>query len=76
MNLDGRPPVRVFLAAVLLLVPLASAHAYVDPGTGSMIVQVLIAALVGGAAVLGAFWRKIFRRRRGEPGTGPDQDRD
>jgi hypothetical protein len=76
MNLDGRPPVRVFLAVLLLLVPLASAHAYVDPGTGSMIVQVLIAALVGGAAILGAFWRKLFRRRRGKAGTGPDQDRD
>ena len=71
----GRPPVRAFLAALLLLVPLASAHAYVDPGTGSMIVQVLIAALVGGAAVLGAFWRKLFKRR-GRAGTGPDQDKD
>jgi hypothetical protein len=67
---------RLILAALLLLVPLASAHAYVDPGTGSMIVQVVIAMLVGGAAVIGAFWRKIFRRRRGQAGTGPDQDED
>lgn len=67
---------RLLLAAILLLVPLASAHAYVDPGTGSMIIQVVIAAIVGGAAVLGAFWRKIFRRRGpkaepGVPGQGP-----
>jgi hypothetical protein len=72
----GRLAVRAFLAAALFLVPLASAHAYVDPGTGSMIVQVLIAALVGGAAVLGAFWRKLFRRRRSQAGTEPDQDKD
>lgn len=57
---------KMILAAMLLLVPLASAFAYVDPGTGSMIVQVLIAALVGGAAFFGAFWRKLFRRRRHE----------
>ncbi len=53
----------VFLA-VFLLVPLVSAFAYVDPGTGSMVIQAVIAALVGGAAILGAFWRKLFRRRR------------
>ena len=65
------PVTRMILAAMLLLVPLASAFAYVDPGTGSMIVQVLIAALVGGAAILGAFWRKLFPRRRDK-----DDDRD
>ena len=58
------PVTRMILVAMLLVVPLASAFAYVDPGTGSMIVQVLIAALVGGAAFIGAFWRKLFRRRR------------
>ena len=64
------PVTRMILVAMLLVVPLASAFAYVDPGTGSMIVQVLIAALVGGAAVIGAFWRKLFRRRRDK-----DEDR-
>ena len=59
----------MILAAMFLLVPLVSAFAYVDPGTGSMIVQVVIAALVGGAAFIGVFWRKLFRRRR-------DQDED
>ena len=42
---------KMILAAMFLLVPLASAFAYVDPGTGSMIVQVVIAALVGGGSV-------------------------
>ena len=55
---------RKILAAMFLLVPLVSAVAYVDPGTGSMIVQAVIAALVAGGAFIGAFWRKLFRRRR------------
>jgi membrane protein implicated in regulation of membrane protease activity len=55
---------RLILAAVFLLVTLVSASAYVDPGTGSMIIQVVIAAVVGAGAFLGAFWRKLFRRRR------------
>jgi hypothetical protein len=66
---------RLGVAALLLLLPLASAHAYVDPGTGSMIIQVVIAALVGGAAFIGAFWHRIFRRRRARADEGPDQGR-
>jgi hypothetical protein len=53
----------LIVAAVLLLVPLASAFAYVDPRTGSMIVQVVIAALVAGAAFVGAF-RTVRERAR------------
>ena len=55
---------RLILIALLLLVTLMPVSAYVDPGTGSMIIQVVIAAVVGAGAFLGAFWRKIFRRRR------------
>ncbi len=58
--------------AVFLFLPVASAFAYVDPGTGSMVVQAVIAALVGGAAILGAFWRKLFRRRRNRDGDPAD----
>jgi membrane protein implicated in regulation of membrane protease activity len=54
----------IILAALFLLVPVVSAFAYIDPGTGSMIVQVVIAALVGSAAFIGAFWKKLFRKRR------------
>jgi len=62
------------LAVMFFLVPLASASAYVDPGTGSMIIQAVIAALVAGAAVIGAFWRKLFRRRRAHDDDGTDAD--
>jgi hypothetical protein len=60
---------RLILIALFLLVTLVSASAYVDPGTGSMIIQVIIAAVVGAGAFLGVFWRKLFHRRR-----DPDDD--
>ncbi len=63
---------RLVLVSMLLLVPLASAFAYVDPGTGSMIIQVVIAAVVGGAAFLGVFFRKLFRKRRDPDDDPPD----
>jgi membrane protein implicated in regulation of membrane protease activity len=64
------------LAAMFLLVPLVSAFAYVDPGTGSMIVQAVIAALVAGAAFIGAFWRKLFRRRRDQDDDQTDTEKE
>jgi len=66
------PVMSAVIIAVFLFLPVASAFAYVDPGTGSMIVQAVIAALVGGAAILGAFWRKLFRRRRNRDGGRAD----
>ncbi len=37
----------------------AAKLAYVDPGSGSFILQALVAALAGAALVINAYWRKI-----------------
>jgi hypothetical protein len=53
------------LAACMLLPSLA--HAYLDPGNGSMMVQLLLAGLAGVMVALRMFWRRIlsfFRRPR------------
>ena len=34
--------------------------AYVDPGTGSYLLQMLIATLLGGMFAIKMYWRKIF----------------
>ena len=36
-----------------------SAHAYLDPGTGSYIFQLLIAGLVGVGFVVKLYWKRI-----------------
>ena len=38
---------------------ISNAFAYIDPGTGSMILQSLIGALVGVVIVLKVYWTKI-----------------
>lgn len=38
---------------------ISNAFAYIDPGTGSMIIQSLIGALVGAGIVLKLYWTKI-----------------
>ncbi len=37
----------------------SKAHAYVDPGTGSFILQIVIAGLVSAAFMLKLFWKRI-----------------
>jgi len=73
--------VIIFLA--MLCAP-ASALAYFDPGTGSLLIQ----ALVGSVAFLAMFWRQVkaYISRivsgntqnpgSGERDTAPDEDRD
>jgi hypothetical protein len=53
-------PARVLLLLTLLLLALPStAHAYLDPGTGSYVVQLLIGSLLGGLFAMGVFWRRV-----------------
>jgi drug/metabolite transporter (DMT)-like permease len=52
------------------------AHAYIDPGTGSYIFQMLIAGLIGGLFAMKQFWRRgmsFFKRLFGEKGNGDSQ---
>lgn len=52
-----------WFAAVLLcfwLLVMPTANAYVDPGTGSFIFQVLIGAALGAAVAVKVFWRRIW----------------
>jgi hypothetical protein len=52
------------LSALLLVVGAvalpADAHAYLDPGTGSMVIQVIVAGLLGAAFTFKSYMRAIF----------------
>ena len=56
---------------LLLTVAPASAHAYFDPGTGSMVLQALLAALVGAGLMLKGLRARLvaFVRRLLRPGA-------
>jgi len=40
------------------------ALAYLDPGTGSLIVQTMIAAVLGALLVFKGYWRQLIHRMR------------
>jgi hypothetical protein len=46
------------LVAVLVLLP-GPALAYIDPGTGSFLIQGIIAAIVGAGIAIKMFWHRI-----------------
>lgn len=48
--------------------------AYLDPGSGSLIIQMVIGAVAAGLFTMKAYWKKIFSkfsRKRGK--TDPEQ---
>jgi hypothetical protein len=47
----------VIISSIILL-PF-NAHAYIDPGTGSIVVQALIAGFLGSIFALRTFWGRI-----------------
>lgn len=54
----------------LLSAPLRSGLLYLDPGSGSFILQILIASLLGALFVVKAYWKKIVNfilRREDDP---------
>jgi hypothetical protein len=45
--------------AILLLTTTPSAYAYLDPGTGSMLLQVILGGIAAVGVALKLFWHKI-----------------
>lgn len=62
----------VFGGLLFLVMPM-NAHAYLDPGTGSFIIQVVIGVLAGALVTLKIFWGKvkIFFKSNFSKGTKP-----
>ncbi len=49
----------VIITVILLFWSIRKAHAYIDPGTGSYIIQVMIGGLLGAAFALKVYWKKV-----------------
>ncbi len=47
------------LSAVFLMEAPTPAHAYLDPGTGSMMLTILLGAIAGGLVMGRLYWKKI-----------------
>ena len=50
----------VWLITLTIFIFPETSYAYLDPGTGSFVFQMIIAGLVGGLFTIKTFWRKII----------------
>ncbi len=69
-RLRGVPFLSMVAAIALWTAP---AQAYIDPGSGSMFLQLLVAAIAGGLWTLKVYWRRLmgfFTRVRPSEGDG------
>ena len=68
----------VFFVAFLLSMGLSSpAYAYLDPGTGSMLLQLLLGGFAGALVIGKLYWHRLkdmFRSTRSESGQNPDNE--
>ena len=64
----------VQMTALYIAAGFVPAHAYLDPGTGSLMIQGLIASIAAGAAAAGLYWHKVkmfFSRGQASTDDGP-----
>jgi len=62
-----------------LISPLLSVLVYIDPGTGSIILQAVVASVVGAAIAVRLFWHRILKflgLRKGNPAEPESKPKD
>jgi O-antigen/teichoic acid export membrane protein len=52
-------PLRVFAAALMCALYSRQIYAYIDPGTGSFVLQAIVAAVVGSLFTVKLYWGRI-----------------
>ena len=55
-----------YLVILVLLAFPRDSHAYIDPGSGFIMLQVLAAGAIGGFFAFKNFWLNLFRRKKPE----------
>lgn len=58
--MSDRRPLPLLLAALAILAAPRAAWAYIDPGSGGMVLQVIVGAIVGVGVALKMSWRRIL----------------
>lgn len=69
---------RVFYVSILVLAfsftALPVANAYIDPGSGSFIIQMLVGAALGASLAIKVFWRRLVSFFTGRKRDDTDEE--
>ena len=67
---------RNLVPVALLFLAARPVEAYLDPGTGSILVQGLLAGLAAASAMVAAFWSRIRQFLSGRRASGASAERE
>lgn len=59
---------------VIVLTISAPLYAYLDPGTGSYVISVIIAGIISAGALIKIYWRKITGLISGKSATSEEEE--
>ena len=76
-----RLAIASLLALAGIILSTGDAHAYLDPGTGSIVLQAIIGTVAAASAVVGLYWARLKAffaslSTRKKPGGGTPDARD
>ena len=66
-----------FIAFLMISNPFTIAHAYLDPGSGSMLLQLLLGGVTGVVVIVKLYWERvknIFHRKDSTGSIPPTSD--
>ncbi len=68
------PSYRIALLSIfsISIVFSQTAYGYLDPGTGSMIIQAVVAGILGGVFAIKFYWHKLLTFFRKDSGNKPE----
>jgi hypothetical protein len=66
----------ITIAALFFLMAPQPALAYIDPGSGSLILQVIIATFLSGVVLVKVYWRRLRALITGKPAETENEDHD
>ena len=66
----------MLIDAIAPLVPLDNPQAYLDPGSGSYLIQLLLGGLVGALFIIKAYWGRIRSFFKSLSSRPADRERD
>lgn len=68
---------QLILVGILFTIFTKPAHAYLDPGTGSFLLQVIVGGFLGGVFIIKGYWQRIsafFTKKKSNQSSTSTED--
>lgn len=76
MKIIFRYGFRIILISLFLGAVPSPAYAYIDPGAGSLFLQILLGGIAGGLLLLKTYWRRLVGKREPDkPDDAPSDEK-